>query len=61
MSSDMIERALERRLRRRVMHADNEIEITPETIERWIREELEGIFTDLAAARDIQRASRWSN
>jgi hypothetical protein len=51
--SDAIERALERRLRDRALRADREVEMTPETIERWIREELEGIVRELALAREL--------
>lgn len=61
MTSEMIERALERRLRQRVMRADSEVEINPETIERWIREELEAIFGELAMAREIEQAARVLN
>lgn len=50
--SDAIERALERRLRERALRADREVEMTPETIERWIREELEEIVRELAMARE---------
>jgi hypothetical protein len=61
MTSEMIEKALERRLRHRVMRADSEVEINPETIERWIREELEAIFGELAHAREIEQAARVIN
>ena len=58
MDSEVIERALERRLRERALRAESEVEINPETLERWIREELESIVRDFAAAREIEQASR---
>jgi hypothetical protein len=53
MESDLIERALERRLRDRALRAETEVELTPETIERWIREELESIIRELSLAREF--------
>lgn len=53
MESDLIERALERRLRERALRADAEVELTPETIERWIREELEAIIKELSLVREM--------
>jgi hypothetical protein len=61
MDSEIIERALERRLRERALRAENEVEINPETLERWIREELESIVHDYAIAREIEQASRVLN
>jgi len=61
MNSEVIERALERRLRDRALRADGEVEITPETLERWIREELESIVRDFAVARELDQASRVLN
>lgn len=58
MTSDVIERTLERRLRERALRADNAVELTPETIERWIREELEAIVRELAKARELEQAAR---
>ena len=59
--ADFIERALERRLRERALRADGEVEINPETLERWIREELESIVRDFAVARELDQASRVLN
>jgi hypothetical protein len=61
MDNEVIERALERRLRERALRAESEVEINPETLERWIREELESIVRDFAVARDLERASRVLN
>jgi hypothetical protein len=61
MDSEIIERALERRLRDRALRAENEVEINPETLERWIREELESIVHDYAVARELELASRILN
>ena len=61
MDSEAIERALERRLRDRALRAEAEVEINPETLERWIREELESIVRDYAAARAHEQASRIVN
>lgn len=58
MTSDVIERTLERRLRERALRADSAVELTPETIERWIREELETIVRELALARELELAAR---
>ncbi|HEX9297692.1 MAG TPA: hypothetical protein VF881_17740 [Polyangiaceae bacterium] len=59
MDSEVIERALERRLRDRALRA--EVEINPETLERWIREELESIVRDFAIARELELASHVYN
>jgi len=61
MDSEVIERALERRLRDRALRAETEVEINPETLERWIREELESIVRDFAGARELDQASRVLN
>jgi hypothetical protein len=61
MDSETIERALERRLRERALRAESEVEINPETLERWIREELESIVHDFAVARELEQASRVLN
>jgi len=53
MENDLIERALERRLRDRALRADSEVDLTPETIERWIREELEAIVRELSLVRGL--------
>ena len=57
MDSELIERALERRLRERALRAENEVDITPETIERWIREELESIVQQVALFRAMESSS----
>jgi hypothetical protein len=61
MENEVIERALERRLRDRALRADSEVEINPETLERWIREELESIVHDYAIARELEEAARVLN
>jgi hypothetical protein len=61
MDNEVIERALERRLRERALRAESEVEINPETLERWIREELESIVRDFAVARELAQASRVLN
>jgi hypothetical protein len=61
MDNEAIERALERRLRDRALRAESQVEINPETLERWIREELESIVRDFAVARDLEAASRVLN
>ncbi|HKQ70387.1 MAG TPA: hypothetical protein VJT73_13655 [Polyangiaceae bacterium] len=61
MDSEVIERALERRLRERALRAETEVEINPETLERWIREELESIVRDYALAREREQASKVKN
>jgi hypothetical protein len=61
MENEVIEAALERRLRDRALRADAEVEINSETLERWIREELENIVHDYAIAREIEQATRILN
>jgi len=61
MDNETIERALERRLRERALRAESEVEINPETLERWIREELESIVHDFAVVRELEQASRVLN
>jgi hypothetical protein len=61
MENEVIERALERRLRDRALRADSEVEINAETLERWIREELESIVHDFATAREIEETTRILN
>ena len=53
-----IEKALERRLRDRALRADSRVQMTPETIERWIREELEAMVRELADARAVETQAR---
>ena len=61
MDSEVIERALQRRLRDRALRAESEVELNSETLERWIREELESIVRDFAVASEIDQASRVLN
>ena len=61
MENEVIEAALERRLRDRALRADAEVEIDAETLERWIREELENIVRDHAVARELERATHILN
>jgi hypothetical protein len=61
MENEVIERALERRLRDRALRADSQVEIDSETLERWIREELESIVHDYATAREIEQATHVLN
>jgi hypothetical protein len=56
--SDRIERTLERRLRDRALRAEPGVIIDSETIERWIREELETIVHELARARDLHMGAK---
>jgi hypothetical protein len=56
--TDRIERTLERRLRERALRADRRVVIDSETIERWIREELEAIVHDLAREREASVNAR---
>ena len=58
MDSDIIERALEKRLRERALRADSGVRMTPETIERWIREELQAIVRELSLFRELGVRSR---
>jgi hypothetical protein len=55
---DLLERALERRLRERALRADSGVRMTPETIERWIREELHSLFREISMFRDLKARSR---
>lgn len=59
--SDRIERTLERRLRDRALRADRSVVIDSDTIERWIREELEAIVHDLAREREVGAKARLLN
>ena len=43
--------ALERRLRARAARADCDVELTPELLHRWMREELEALRRDHEFAR----------
>jgi len=43
------------------LRADAEVEINAATLERWIREELESIVRDYAAARQLEEAGRVLN
>ena len=61
MENEVIERALERRLRDRALRADSQVEIDSETLERWIREELESIVRDFASAREMEQATHVVN
>lgn len=56
--SDRIERTLERRLRDRALRAERGVVIDAETIERWIREELESIVHELARARELDSSAK---
>lgn len=61
MDSELIGRALERRLRDRALRADSQVELNAETIERWVREELESIMREHAFAQHVAVARRSFN
>jgi hypothetical protein len=53
MDNEIIGRALERRLRDRALRAESQVELNAETIERWVREELESILGEQALAEQV--------
>jgi hypothetical protein len=61
MDSEIIGRALERRLRDRALRAESQVELNTETIERWVREELESIMREHAFAQHIAVQRTQSN
>ena len=56
LDADTVWQTVERRLKARAARADSAVELTPETIQRWAREELEAVIGEHAyahiAARD---------
>jgi hypothetical protein len=53
LDSDALQASLEKRLRARVARADSAVEITPETLERWLQEEFAAVVAEHAFAHAI--------
>lgn len=50
LDADAVWQTVDRRLRARAARADSAVALTPETIERWAREELEAVVGEHAYA-----------
>jgi len=61
MNNELIGRALERRLRERALRAESEVELNAETIERWVREELESLMGEHALAHEMAHSQHLWN
>ena len=50
LDADVVWQSVERRLKARAARADSAVALTPETIQRWAREELEAVIGEHAYA-----------
>jgi hypothetical protein len=53
VDADMLEASLARRLRARAARADSAVEITPEILVSWVREELQALMAEFAFVQGI--------
>ena len=53
LDADALQSSLERRLRARVARADSGVDITPETLERWLQEEFAAVVAEHAFAHAV--------
>jgi hypothetical protein len=53
LDTDVLQSSLEKRLRARVARADSGVEITPETLERWLQEEFAAVVAEHAFAEAV--------
>jgi hypothetical protein len=53
LDADLLQMSLERRLRARAARADSAVEITAETLERWLQEEFAAVVAEHAFAQAV--------
>jgi hypothetical protein len=53
LDADALQASLERRLRARVARADSAVEITSDTLERWLQEEFAAVVAEHAFAHAV--------
>jgi hypothetical protein len=56
VDADALEASLTKRLRARAARADSAVQITPEVLAEWVREELEALMTEIAWFHTLARA-----
>lgn len=53
LDADLLEASLAKRLRARAARADEAVEITPEVLVHWVREELQAVMAEFALVQTL--------
>ncbi len=53
IDAEALQTSLERRLRARAARADSAVELTAETLQRWVQEELRALLEELALVQEL--------
>jgi hypothetical protein len=60
VDAEALQLSLEKRLRARVARADVAVELTPETLQRWVVEEFESLVEEFAIAHALAHGKVWN-
>lgn len=53
IDAEALQTSLEKRLRARAARADSAVELTAETLQRWVQEELHSLLEELALVQEL--------
>jgi len=53
IDAEALQTSLETRLRARAARADSAVELTAETLQRWVQEELRSLLEELAVVQEL--------
>jgi predicted kinase len=53
IDAEALQTSLEKRLRARAARADSAVELTAETLQRWVQEELRSLLEELAVVQEL--------
>ncbi len=53
IDAEALQSSLEKRLRARAARADSGVELTAETLQRWVQEELHSLLEELAIVQEL--------
>ena len=53
IDAEALQTSLEKRLRARAARADSAVELTAETLQRWVQEELQSLLEELALVQEL--------
>jgi len=57
IDAEVLQTSLEKRLRARAARADSAVELTAETLQRWVQEELRSLLEELAMVQELAGSS----
>ena len=61
IDAEVLQTSLEKRLRARAARADSAVELTAETLQRWVQEELHSLLEELALVQELSIGTRALN